>query len=179
MKEEKNKKTWALVVLGGLIVLVLAGVLFLVWYIDRIGGELVALEEEVMIQTIREQQADAVGNFLEDIANEENTVASFFVHKDNVLHAIQTLESLGTAIGEPVSLAQVEVIDQTPQTPGVLSVRLSSAGSWSAMMRLLSLLEHLPFHAEISQAALGTGSGTSAEPARWSLQVLITAALVE
>jgi len=179
MKSGTNKKTSALILLGSMVVLVLGGVAFLIWYVNHISGQLAALEEEVAVQMAREKQADAVGHFLEDIGEEETLVSSFFIHRDNVLSAIQTLENLGPAVGGKITLAQVDVVGQTKDVPGTLSVRLTGSGSWSSMIQALALLEHLPFHAEISQIALGTGSGSTSGPATWSLQAVLTAALVQ
>lgn len=174
-----TKKTSALFFLGGLAGLVLAAVITLIWYVEHVRSTLVSLEEEVAVLILREKQANSIEHFLDDIASEEVMVGSFFIHRDNVVNAIETFESLGSIVGGTVSLAQVDVIGQTKEVPGVLSFRLSASGSWSAMMHLLALLEHLPFHAKNSQVSLATGSSASDGPAVWSLQAVVTAALVQ
>lgn len=178
MKNLRTVQT-PIVLLSVFVVLVFAGFGFLVWFVNARAAELSTLEQELMVQSAREKQADEMGDFVNDIANEEQHVRSFFIHRNDVVAAIKTVEALSDSVGVPVSIAQVDVAGQTADVPGVLTMRVSATGSWQAVNKLLTLLEHLPFHARLDQVALSTGSGPAEKTSPWTLQAIISSQLIQ
>lgn len=163
----------------GLACLAMLGVYIFLWVMtDRAHARVSALQAEVLMQEAREARAHDTGRFLDDIRDDGELVRSFFVSRDNVVGAIETLESLSSATGARVTINQVDAIDQTADVPGKLLVGLSGIGSWKQISQLLVLFETLPFHSKMTYVSLAT-SPSSEGSASWTLQARLEAQLVQ
>ncbi len=168
-----------------IILLVLACLVMLSAYVflwvmnSRLYVRVGALQSEVAMETVREERAGDTGRFADDIRDDGELVRSFFVGRDTEVMAIETLEGLAHTTGADVTITQVDIQNQTPEIPGTLVVNLSGNGSWKAVSHLMTLLEHLPFHADVPYVSLTTSPSSEKTAALWTLSARLEMALTQ
>ena len=177
MKDPRTKII-PFILLGLACLAMLSVYIFLGVMTERAHARVSALQAEVLMQEAREARAHDTGRFLDDIRDDGELVYSFFVSRDNVVGAIETLESLSGVTGARVTINQVDAIGQTADVPGTLLIGLSGTGSWKQISQLLALLETLPFHSKVVYTTLAT-SPSSEGSATWTMQVRLEAQLVQ
>ena len=177
MNTEPTKKI-PFILLGVLGLGVLSAYIFLWIIIDRAYTRVSALQIEIAQQEVREARAQDTGKFIEDIRDDGEVVHSFFVSRNSVVTAIETLENLEDVTGARVTISQVDAVDQTKEIPGKLMIGLSGSGTWKQISRLLALLETLPFHSNVTYVTLTTSPSPEGS-ATWSLQVRLEAQLTQ
>lgn len=179
MKNDTQHASTSLIVLLGIACIVaFGGYTLLVVSGNRASARATLLQQEVMVQSQREARVGNTEKLLEDVRNEQEHIASFFVSRNNVVSAIETLEGLGGVTRTTVTLADVTLSGESTTAPDVLTIRLTGTGSWANVAHLLSLLEHLPFHAELVSVSLNTSPGSDA-PSIWTLQATLQSRLIE
>jgi hypothetical protein len=89
-------------------------------------------------------------------------LSNFFIPADKVVTFIESLEALGPQSGSKLTLSAIDADNlesAVPGTQGKVHARLSSTGSWSSVMRLLSLAEVLPYKITIGNVSLQSAGG--------------------
>jgi hypothetical protein len=78
---------------------------------------------------------------------------SYFVGKEGVVEVIRLVEDLGAKAGTNLSIARVDVLpaDDFFET---VTLDIAASGSRAGLLRLVSMLERMPYAAEFSAASL-------------------------
>ncbi len=81
----------------------------------------------------------------------------FFISPDEEVVFIETIESLGPESGSSVTITSIDsdkFENAVPGTKGKLKAKVSATGSWSSVMRMLSLAEVTPYEVSINNIRL-------------------------
>jgi len=107
---------------------------------------------------------------------------SLFISSDKAVSFIESMESLGRLASSSASLTAIQAdnLDGAPAGKiGAIRGHMDATGSWSSLMRTLSLAETLPYVARVSSARLDVSSaGSEKLSARtWHISFDVEAAL--
>ena len=110
-------------------------------------------------------------------------LASFFVPAGDVVSFITALESLGPESGSAVSIASISSDSLTAAAAGTVGsaqAHIDAHGSWSSVMRVLSLAERMPYAVSISNVRMDeSGAGAGSKSHAWSLSMDIKALILQ
>ncbi len=182
-KTEKTKRHYVIYILA-LFAAALAGAY--VWALIRTNqyhDQITFMREELLVQVERERRVRDTAGVLASFKEERKVVKTLFKTPDDVISIIEDIEGLGSVIGAPVSVLQVQVDGEDPETrEGMFTVSLLSEGSWKEMTHLVGLLDALPYHAKMNHVTLDTsdtpeGSEGSENSSLWVVRASLSIAL--
>lgn len=125
----------------------------------------------------REQSMQGVVSLLEDVREEQEAIATFFISPDNAVGFIELLEGLSDVVGTPVSINNVRVEGADEATgEGVLVVDVAARGSWRSVYHTLTVLTTLPVASTIRSVSL-VRSDAGDEGSVWALRATVEALL--
>jgi hypothetical protein len=88
-----------------------------------------------------------------ETATKWSSLQNFFINPGHIVDFIEAVESLSQESGSKVTLSSIDAdnMDGAPiGKEGSLRAHLTAQGSWSSVMRALSLVETMPYKAEVS-----------------------------
>lgn len=146
---------------------------------QRLYEQITTIQEELLLQIQLERRVRDTAGTLAELSHERTLAQTYFKTPEDVITIIEEIEGFSDVVGAPVTVLQVHVEEENPETrEGVLVVNVFAEGSWASISHLLSLLDSLPYQAFIKQATLDT-SGTDTETPRpvWSLRAALSITL--
>ncbi len=146
MKNNKQKTIWILV---GVIILnlLLSGVYAYSFYTVKIKNEEASLVSKELEEYLsKEGTINLLKTSVKNTEEERKKVDAYFVTRDDIPDFTKKIERLGGMSGTDL------VITGLRTQNNVLSVDLSSEGSFRNTMQLISLIENLPFKVEVVKA---------------------------
>ena len=136
----------------------------------------------VRTEEMDQSQAKTLSSLASSTVTDRDMLMSYFVHDDDIVSFITTLESLGPQSGSKATLASIDADSLSASsigTTGSVRAHVDVTGSWSSAMRALMLAEHLPYAASLSHVSLSSSvSGTVGAHSTWVLSFDVTAALI-
>ena len=111
----------------------------------------------VSSEQIGQSQAKTLATLARTTAPQRMALTSYFVPADNIIKFITDIESLGTKTGSTVTLGSIDadpLTNATIGTVGNINARVNVEGSWTSIMKVLALIERMPFAASISHVNL-------------------------
>lgn len=155
MKISKTHITALLAALGALAIL---GVyVFLFVEIKKTNEEVSTLQNQLDIEVRQDQRLRSMKQLLADLEEELTMIDTYFIAPDGVVDFLEELESFGRIANTSVEVTSVGIEDEegTASLPyNRLRVEFVSEGSWTSLVRLVSLLETLPFGVTINRSQL-------------------------
>ncbi len=124
------------------------------WYntISTKSAAVVALQNTIDTKNETASRIAAARATLAGIANDEQTVRGYFVAETDIVSFINSLEALGKVLGATVNVLSVSTAGTTSRP--VLSLTLSVAGSFDAVMRTVGAIEYAPYDLSIAKLAV-------------------------
>lgn len=132
---------------------------------------------ELMNRIEVEIEKEGTINYKKDITVETATLreklSSFTLAKGGAISFIELLEATGNEVGAHTSIESVSTKDH-PQLSTVeeMRLKLKVTGSWPAVVRLLGLLELLPYETGLEQVVVSKGEASDEAP--WRADILLT-----
>lgn len=125
----------------------------------------------------KDESLRSIKNLMNDTKKEREQIAGFFVQPNGTVDFIEAVESLGGMTGVKIEIDSVGVEalkNKTASSAESFRLSLKTEGSWSNTMRLLSLLENMPYKISFEKVNLGkisggsgTNSGGEQAPSYW------------
>lgn len=140
---------------------------FLFWEIKTKTEEAVKIQEDADKDVKREEGLHLAKVSLAKNKEAIEKIDSYFIARDGVVSFIEELESLGKETGVILSIGSVsaeadpKVKDDFKET---LRIRLEASGSWENLFYFLSILESLPYRAQIEQMTLSLAGASDKIP---------------
>ncbi len=132
--------------------------LFLYMTISAKSLSVANLQSEIDSQTATAERVAAARAALAEIAGDEAVVQSYFVPEAGVVTFINSLQSIGTALGTQVAINSVSASGSGSHTELLLS--LSVTGTFDGVLRTLGAIEYAPYDLSvISVAVSGDAKG--------------------
>jgi hypothetical protein len=143
-----------------------------VWYVKRLERTVEAQASELSLELTREASMRSLAGFLEELKPDAQRLSSFFVAPDDAVATIERVEGLGDLAGAPVSIGGVRIEGEDPETrEGSMITDVAAAGTWREIMRLLALIDTLPFASALENVSLTSGGVAGEDSERqWSLR---------
>ena len=127
--------------------------------VDRVGGK---LEERVTVVANRyaeEKKFSELNQLIEDTANDRDELGLYILSEKDTISFLAEVEKIGVEQGvvlETNSLNKIENKDKVDE----LEVSFSVAGDESLVMRMLDILESLPYESRLTSMVLNRGEVT-------------------
>lgn len=131
--------------LGALVALGIYTLLF--FEVKKTNEAVSTLQNQLDIEVRQDQRLRSMKELLADLDEELKKIDTYFIASDGVVNFLEELESFGRISSASVEVNSVSVEDGegTASLPyNRLRIEFVSEGSWSALMRLISLLETFP-----------------------------------
>lgn len=139
----------------------------------------VDLRQQVRLEESYRHEGENVVAVYDQTKSDRAKLDEFFVSDKDTVSFIELIESLGDRVGSAVSISSIDADNlegKDPGTVGLIKVRVEVRGSWSAVMRTVSLAESLPYHSFVSNLRLDTQS-TEGTKREWRSMFTISATL--
>ena len=159
-------------------------------YMNRVVGEalasVTAARERVQTQEgIRVQNRSLAATY-KDISPDLAKLSPKFVTKDGIVKVIEMIESFGPQTGSDVTLSNISTPVSDPKNSAFNTVEIgvTAHGSWSAVMKTLTLAESLPYASYVDKVRLDTsvlnapGSKADASKRIWNLTFVVKTSLM-
>lgn len=117
-------------------------------------------------------------------ASKWSSLQNFFVHSDKVVNFIEVIESLSDQSKSTVTISSIDAdnLDNAPAgKEGLVKMKINAKGSWSSVMRALSLTEVLPYKVSINNVRLSVANEDSksvTDQKMWDLNFDLQVAMI-
>ena len=117
----------------------------------------------VSLEKANKDRESDVRALYERTKNDRDLLSDFFIPSDRVVDFIEAIESLGPQTGSEVTLS-IDTIDPTDSEDkkhGLARASVEVVGSWTSVMRALSLAENFPYAVSVNGARLYLQTGSN------------------
>lgn len=133
---------------------------------------------EISIQAGRHDRMARLITMLEQLRDEQSTLATYFVSAPDVVEIIKNLESLARGAGVTLEITSVNVSDPTDDMPdSVLLLGIALEGSWTEVTQMIALLETYPVQSMVGEVSLRQQGSVVGEQSRWRADTTFRAVL--
>lgn len=148
----------SIVIAVALLALALAGYVALRTKVSRQSVAVANLVQQIETKTAAADHLALVRETLASLTDEEAAVQSYFVPDTAIVPFIEELQSRGRVLGADVEIASVAAIPAGPKTRPRLTIALSVAGPFDAVMRTIGSLEYAPYAIKVTSLTLTLGA---------------------
>ncbi len=155
-----------------LVVLLLLGGGYVFWYdhVQALDARAGALGAEIASKDAERSRSASARSGEAELAAQEAFVASHLVATADIVSFLERLEKTGRGFGAEVHVASVS--DTVKASDGRISLSLSVAGPFDAVMRTIGAIEQGPYAMSVQDLSLDTADGSS-----WSATGVFVAAI--
>lgn len=147
-----------------LVLAVLGGYYFLFDMIKAKNKQVSLFYQEIDLYSQRESMRRTTEKTAEELSEKIQKLDSYFLHKDDVVPFIESIEKAGKKSGVEASIVSVgvsgapEMVESSGTSSGgvvqdknseVLALRLDVKGTWSDVLSFVSYIENLPYKVSI------------------------------
>lgn len=136
-----------------ILLLTLGGYYFLFSIIESKNKNTFLLSQEIDTYAQNESMRRQNNKVTEEEKDKIEKIDTYFVHKNEVVPFIETVEDAGKKTGVVVTIGTVSATEDSTFT-----LRLDAHGSWSDVNRFLLYLENLPYKVTLSKVDLNKAS---------------------
>lgn len=146
---------------------------FLFFEIKEKNEHLSELTNRIEAEIAREGTISHKKDVAVETAPLREKLQSFILAKGGAISFIELLEATGNEVGAHTTIESVSTKDH-PQLPTIEIMRLTLkvTGSWQAVVRLLGLLELLPYETGVEQVVVSKREASDEAP--WRADLLLT-----
>lgn len=148
----KIKITTLLIALGACVAVVAGTLLF--FEIKKTNERISVLQNQLDIEVRQDQRLRSMKQLLADLDGELKMIDTYFIAPDGVVGFLEEFESFARVSNASLEVSSVGVAGEAGLPFERLRVEFASQGSWTSLMRLVSLLETLPFGITIERSQL-------------------------
>ncbi len=159
-----SKTTQLLIGLSLLALVAVAGYAYASSYVSSLNEKTTLLRNDIQYSELKRRQLDVLRRAVADTGDEKEKIASYFIASGGAVSFVSSLESMASRGGLAYSTNSIETRSQPEldaQGKELLHIVFSASGSWSSVMKLISLIETLPYSVNIEAVDL-TAEGSAA-----------------
>lgn len=170
-----------LLVLAITVTLLVVAVYGYMYYVVRVSIVRAATARDIVaLEKANKERENDVRSLYERTKEARASLSDFFIPADRVVEFIESIEALGPQTGSEVSLRSIE--DLAPgkiegKAYGLAKAEVEAIGSWTSVMRALSLAENFPYMVSITNTRLDTSIGTTGSrkwKAKFTIEVVLS-----
>ncbi len=152
MMNSKIKKTLIFLFIIDAGLFVLGSLTF--WDIKTMNEQTSVFENEIIINTKREEALDSVVNMINDTKLSVAKLDTFFVGKDEALAGfIKLVESMAKGAGVNATVGSVS---DEGVAKDLLRMKLTFNGPWQSVINFIGILESVPYKIETANLSINT-----------------------
>ncbi len=120
-------------------------------------------------------QAKSLSILFNDTLSSRKTLRDHVLAKGKVVDLIVLVESLGSKSGSKVTIANIDSLtkEQAASASGEVNMSVTATGSWSSVVRTLTLAEALPYMSVIDSVRFDVSTGHD-----WNLNFKLRALVI-
>lgn len=149
-----------LLVLAIAVTMMVAGLYVYMYYAVGVSTKRAAVARDIVaLEKANSGREQDVRALYERTRENRESLPKFLIPADRVVEFIEAIEALGPQTGSNVVLSSIEenAPGEIPDTVyGSAIANVEATGSWSAVMRALSLAENFPYGVSISNTRVST-----------------------
>jgi hypothetical protein len=181
VKVTKTKSVVPVMMLSVVIFLVSLGAYVVATYIVKAKIEN-AKKAQIDISTEENKKRNEQNliKIMQETSDSRAKLPSFFVKDENIVGFIEEVEAIGQTSGTELSLSAINAGDMTKLSSGEISTikaRVVVSGSWTGVMRALSLVENMPYRIAVDNVRIDKGG--EGKTAVWKMDFDMTALLIK
>jgi len=162
----KSHSTKQIIIIFGIIILLLLGLHYFVFYfIKSTAIEVLNIERD--IKSTQAQVIEFSKYTPEDLNALARSVSAKFISSGDFVEFIQGIETKGRAQNLVVTVRSVATEPRSADSPNddkeILRLQLETRGSWADTLRFVYYLEHLPYKIAVRQLKLVKSANGSGE----------------
>lgn len=166
-----NRSHVPLLIFSVVTTLVVVALYIYMFHATSVSVSRAGLARDIVTSEQNDQVAfKTLSDLVSSTAFDRARLASFFVSADNIVSFITAIESLGPQSGTKITIASIDddLANHAPVgTIGNVHAHVDASGSWSSVIRLLSMVERMGYASSISHVRLTSNSDLK-EPS-WAL----------
>ncbi len=169
-----------LLILAVSVTLLVGAVYGYMHYVVKISINRAATARDIVaLEKANKGREQGVRALHERTATDRASLSQFFIPADRVVEFIESIEALGPQTGSVVNLSSIDDIPPGQiegSKYGLARAHVEARGSWSSIMRALSLAENFPYGISVKGTRVDSGgsAGGSSWKAEFTLEVLLS-----
>lgn len=167
-----NKSTTFLLILFATLGVLSAAAFYgMIWYVDSLNNNSVALEQTYTNSQIKLKNVQSTARTVRSAGDSLDKLEDYMVKPGQELPIVKSIEQLAAAasLTEKTDLLG---IDQSPtltsQNKEFLHIVISTGGTFDRTMNFLSILETLPYNVKMNKVTLTAGATASSTATVWN-----------
>lgn len=118
-------------------------------------GKTIAAHEALLSAQASKLQGQEIVSLFDSSSAKRARIKSFFVPSENAVAVIQAIESVGQSSGASVAISSINAVPPVDKSPiGHVSAAVVINGTWTDVMRAVTLFEDLPYDSTMSGLGL-------------------------
>lgn len=164
-----NRTLIYLSIAATLAALALAG--YILWFlvVGKMGAESSTLETAIEAKKLEATRITEAKDTLALLSASEARVGSYFIATSDVVSFLEAIGNTGDPVGAVVTVVGVTE-DKNALPHGRMTLSLRIEGSFDSVVRTLGMLEHGPYDAVLSSAALDSNGDAS----KWTASAILS-----
>ena len=131
----------------------------LLYFVRRQSADIADMYKEIAVLESQESDLHSLQATIRDTTDKREKVSSFFVHEEDAAVFLESIESLANRSGVTMHVSGFEKL--APESALRLSV--TAAGSFPALFRFMTLIEHMPLELSIERTSISLNQATEAK----------------
>lgn len=158
----KHTKTYPLLIFAIVTMLATLSVFIVVFRsIKHKNEHAYAVSEILSEKMFQKENFDKLQNVVNENKEQREKISSFLVDTTKIDEFVGMLEDLGAKVGTDLTVGSVEV---PKGKKNLVSIDLSSKGSFNNIMKLVVLLQNIPYETSVNKVYLNKNSDGNLDP---------------
>lgn len=160
----KQKTTTYLISLSIVAIILIAGYVYVLYYIFGLTGKTTATKTEIESMRIKLAHARKLNVSAEKTSDERKRVMGYFLEQDQVVDYVTNLETVANSFKLEYNTNSIENTDSdtlSQNNKELLKVSMTLAGSWQSLIRYLAYMESLPYAIHIDKLDISSASNVT------------------
>lgn len=148
--------------------LLVAGIYAYMQYVVKVSIERAATARDIVaLERANTDREEDVRALHERTIADRRVLAKFLIPEDRVVEFIESIEALGPQTGSEVTLSISQVPPAVEGGYGIARAGVQAIGSWTSVMRALSLAENLPYSVTVTGVRVDASSDGKSKSPIW------------
>jgi len=160
----------------GILLVILASFIFVIFLISRVNKKLSTLENDLKIETEKENIIQNLARIMSDTKDERKIIDSYYISPNGVVLFINDIENYAYKAGLEPDIVSVDILERLPKHPTfqTFKIDLRVEGNWSSVKHFIDTIDALPYSKTIKSMRIDKQSkNATSSPELWDAEVVV------
>jgi hypothetical protein len=137
--------------------------------INEQAGEYSRMSAETLAENEQKKHQQDLASVYTQSTETRNSIKTFIVSQEKIVEFLDIVEKIGIDSGAPIDVSGINTGEFTLDSSnaiGHFSVHITSSGSWSGIMKVLMLIEYMPYSVSLNNIHISKGGDKNS---KWDL----------